>query len=275
MTQISGTAFLVNYLRSKNKELSGDLFSDLWIEETTAELSEEFQREINPLESYQLSLRHRFFLEWVKKAIGQGVERIINVGAGFSTYTHLVEPPIPTCDIDYRHIVDYKAQKLKEFEGKRLIPHREITFIPTDLNDPKSLDSMKEQLKKWVLTKRSLAILEGITYYLDKNQLDRVFNVLSKIQPKGSLIAALYWKPDAVNNSVFKGWMPFAEKNYNYDPANYTYLTRDFFEGLDGYRVTDSANYFDLEKRFTKNSRIRQDCDNVLPEDFVVLEKTR
>ncbi len=32
MTKISGTAFLVNYLRSKNKELSGDLYSDLWPE---------------------------------------------------------------------------------------------------------------------------------------------------------------------------------------------------------------------------------------------------
>src|SRR3989338_5241129 len=132
MTKISGTAFLVNYLRSKNKELSGDIYSDLWIEETTAKLSVQFQREINPLESYQLSLRHRFFLEWLKKAINQGTKRVINVGAGFSTYTHLVEPPILTCDIDYQHIVDNKAQKLKEFEGKKLIPHREIEFLPTD-----------------------------------------------------------------------------------------------------------------------------------------------
>ena len=275
MTKISGTAFLVNYLRSKNKELSGDLYSDLWIEETTAKLSEEFQREINPLESYQLSLRHRFFLEWVKKAISQGIERVINVGAGFSTYTHLVEPPIPTCDIDYQHIVDYKAQKLKEFEGKSLIPHREVTFLPTDLNNPKSLDSMKEQLKKWVMAEKSLAILEGITYYLDKHQLNGVFNVLSEIQPKGSLIAALYWKPDAIDNSVFKGWIPFAKKNYSYDAANYTYLTKSYFEGLDGYRVVDFANYFNLEKRFTKNNCIRKDNDNVLPEDFVALEKVR
>lgn len=274
MTQISGTAFLVNYLRSKNKELSGDIYSDLWIEETTAELSEEFQREINPLESYQLSLRHRFFLEWVKKAISQGVERVINVGAGFSTYTHLVEPPIPTCDVDYQHIVDYKAQKLKEFEGKKLIPHREIEFLPVDLNSSRELDDMKEQLRKWASTKKSLAILEGITYYLDRQQLDKVFDVLSKIQSKGSFIAALFWKPSAISNSVFKGWMPFAKKNYNCDPVTYTYLTKDYFEGLNGYCIVDYANYFDLEKKFTKSSLIKKDCDNVLPEDFIVLEKT-
>ncbi|MBI2091542.1 MAG: class I SAM-dependent methyltransferase [Deltaproteobacteria bacterium] len=275
MTKISETAFLVNYLRSKNKELSGDIYSDLWIEETTSELAEEFQREINPLESYQLSLRHRFFLEWVKKAIAQGVERVINVGAGFSTYTHLVEPPIPTCDVDYQHIVAYKAQKLKEFETKKLIPHREIVFLPTDLNNSKSLDKMKEQLKKWVITEKSLAILEGITYYLNKQQLDRVFNVLSKIQSKGSLIAVLYWKPDAIDNSVFKKWIPFAKKNYSYDPTGYTYLTKGYFEELDGYHIVDFATYFDLEKRFAKNNRIRKNNDNVFPEDFVVLEKVR
>lgn len=275
MTKISGTAFLVNYLRSKNKELSGDIYSDLWVEKTSAKLSEKFQREINPLESYQLSLRHRFFLEWLKKAINQGVERLINIGAGFSTYSHLVEPPIPTCDIDYQHIVDYKVHKLKEFEEKKLIPHRELTFLPTDLNDPKSLDGMNGQLKKWAVEEKSLAILEGITYYLSKHQLDRIFNILSEIQSKGSLIAALYWEPDAIDNSVFKGWIPFAQKNYRFDPADYTYLTRGYFEGLDGYRVIDSANYHDLEKRFTKNNHIRKDNDNVLPEDFVVLEKTR
>lgn len=273
MTQISGTAFLVNYLRSKNKELSGDLYSDLWIEETTAELSEEFQREINPLESYQLSLRHRFFLEWLKKAVNQKIERVINIGAGFSTYTHLVEPPILTCDIDYQHIVDYKAQRLKEFEQKRLIPHREITFLPTDLNDPKSLDNMREQLKKWVSTKKSLAILEGITYYLDRQQLDKVFKVLSKVQSKSSLIAALYLESDAMENPVFKGWTSFAKKNYNSDVTKYTYLTKIYFEKLDGYRIVDYVDYFDLEKRFTKGSLIRKDCDNVFPEDFIVLEK--
>lgn len=273
MTNISGTAFLVNYLRSHNKELSGDIYSDLWIEEASAELAERWQRELNPLESYQLSLRHRFFLEWIKKAISQKIERVINVGAEFSTYTHLLEPPIPTCDIDYQHIVDYKAQKLKEFEEKKLIPHREVTFLPTDLNDPKSLDNMKEQLKKWVSTKKSLAILEGITYYLNKHSLDRIFNILSEIQPKGSLIAALYLESDAMNNTIFKRWVPFARKNYNSDPATYTYLTKGYFEKLDGYRIVDYVDYFDLEKRFTKNDRIRKDCANIYPEDFVVLEK--
>ncbi len=132
---------------------------------------------------------------------------------------------------------------------------------------------MKERLKKWVGDKRSLAIMEGITYYLDRQQLEMVLKVLSDIQPKGSLIAALYWKPDAIENSVFKGWMPFAKKNYSYDPARYTYLTKDFFEGLADYRVTDFASYFDLEKRFTKGALIRKDNDNVIPEDFIVLEK--
>lgn len=191
MTEISGTAFMVNYFRSKNKELSGDLYSDLWLEENSAKLSEEFQREINPLESYQLSLRHRFFLEWLKRAINKGVGRLINIGAGFSTYSHLVESPILTCDIDYKHIVDYKAQKLKEFEEKKLIPHRKVDFLPTDLNDTKSLDNMKEQLRKWASKKKTLAILEGITYYLNKHQLDKIFYALSEIQPDGSFIAAL------------------------------------------------------------------------------------
>jgi O-methyltransferase involved in polyketide biosynthesis len=273
MTKISGTAFLVNYLRSKDKGLSGDIYSDLWAEATTSALAEEFQGEINPLESYQLSLRHRFFLEWVKKAIDHGIGRLINVGAGFTTYSHLVEPATLTCDIDYKHIVDYKAQKLKEFEKKGLIPHREVEFLSIDLNDGKDLDKMKGGLKRWVAAERSLAILEGITYYLGGRQLDKIFNILSAVQPRGSLITALYLEPDALDNTIFKGWTSFARKNYSSDTAKYTYLTRKYFEKLGGYRVVDSADYFELEKRFTKDGRIRKDCDNVFPEHFVVLEK--
>lgn len=273
MTQISGTAFLVNYFRSKDKKLSGDLYSDLWIDEATIPFAEKWQREMNPLQSYQLSLRHRFFLGWVKKVVDQGFERIINLGSGFTTYTHLVEPPIPICDIDYQHIINYKAQKLKEFEEKKLIPHREVAFLPIDLNDSKSLDGMKAQLKKWVAAMKSLAILESIIYYLDRRRLDKVFSILSEAQPKGSLLTVNYLEPEVVDNSIFKKWMPFAKKNYNFDGAGYTFLKNSYFDELEGYRIIDFARFFDLEKRFTKGNLIREDCDNVFPETFIVLER--
>ena len=59
------------------------------------------------------------------------------------------------------------------------------------------------------------------------------------------------------------------------DATKYTYLTKNYFEKMDGYRIVDYTDYFDLEKRFTKNDRIRKNCDNVYPEDFVVLEELR
>lgn len=76
-----------------------------------------------------------------------------------------------------------------------------------------------------------------------------------------------------MDNSVFKGWTTFAKKNYKSDTTKYTYLTKAYFEKLEGYRIVDFASYFDLEKRFTKNTHIEKDNDNVFPEDFVVLEK--
>lgn len=270
---ISATAFLVNESRNRMVDVSQDIFAKLWVSRETEKLWEDFARHVYPYDDLELSLRNRYFLEWLRDFAKKNKKAVfVNIGAGFTSYPFLLEQPCHAIEVDYKRVMEFKARQVEQWQKKEILPKREIEFIGVDLNEAKDRDCLSQKLRQQISKYPSFVLLEGVSYYLEMAVLRQLLGIFRETQKKGSLLGIEFWKPDIKNHPVFVCLQEYFEKKFGYKKRKYNLFGRAFIEGIDGYEILELTDMTEQEKVYCKTC-IMEDHQNILPTDLAMLRR--
>jgi len=254
---ISDSAFLVNESRSRRVDISKDIYAYLWINESTNKLWNDFYKEVYTFDDIELALRTRFFLEQLKSFIYKSSNPVfVNIAAGFTSYPFLITKSCKFIEVDLPNIIDYKHKKIRQFIETGYLPNREIVFISADICNNNEIMKLKESLITNIRNNPSFILLEGITYFLNKKQLKKLFSILSEIQYTNSVLAFDFWKSDGADHPVIKRLMRFFSDRFGFDENLYNLLDTDFIQNIKGYEMVESTDIQELEKKYTRDNSL-------------------
>jgi O-methyltransferase involved in polyketide biosynthesis len=270
---ISDSAFLVNESRARNMELSQDRYAHLWVTDGTRRLWEDFSKEVCPHDAVELGLRNRFFLEQLNTFLVSNQDAVfINIAAGFTSYPFLVDQPCHCIEVDYPQVVGFKRAKINEWQSEGKLPERDINFLAADLTDERDLENVAYILKEQLAGRPSVIFMEGLSYYITKHQLNRLFSLFAGLQTPGSTIVFDYWRPDHLSHPVFIRFVKFFAERMDHGEKQYNLFDLEYIKSIPGYSVTAATDIQALEEKFA-GTTILADYDTILPEYYAVLIK--
>jgi methyltransferase (TIGR00027 family) len=104
--------------------------------------------------------------DYIQNALRQGVDAVINLGAGLDTRPYRLDLPasLPWVEADFQHMIDYKTEKLR---GET--PRCQLLRVGLDLSNS---TARREFISTMVPNaKRILVLTEGVIPYLEEDQV--------------------------------------------------------------------------------------------------------
>ena len=150
-----------------------------------------FMRRFIPKGIYEYVIaRTKYFDAAFIEALKQGFDQILIFGAGFDSRalrfndlnkgTSILELDTPLT----------QREKVKVYQSKKLAVPKQLVFVPIDFNKD-DLETVLAQAG-FVMGKKSLFMLEGITMYLSQAGIDSTFRFVSKVSGTGSRVVFDY-----------------------------------------------------------------------------------
>jgi len=272
---VSGTAFVVNYSRSRMEKISQDHFAHLWVTRESIALWKELAQDVYPNDDLNLSLRNRFYLGHLRQFLHeQKYQRpiAVNIASGFTSYPFLIDEKCTFLEFDLPAIMEYKKKTVARWMREKKLPVRSVHYIPVDLNDAEQRCVMKEDLQRAIGNRPSFVILEGVTYYLRKDVLLDLISILGEVQTRGSVIALDYWKPDSMLYPVMIRLKGFFDRKFGDRGTGWYLYDEAVFRDIGGYTLNESTDIATLEVKYSP-TRLFQGRDNKIPVYFSVLKK--
>ncbi|HEY8127492.1 MAG TPA: SAM-dependent methyltransferase [Hyphomicrobium sp.] len=160
---VSDTAFWVAHYRSVETKRSDALFRDplagLLAGDRGKSIAEAMPGRF--MTSWVIAIRTRIIDDFILSAIDQGVDTVLNLGAGFDTRPYRMDLPasLNWIEADYPHVIAYKEERLS-----REVPRLKLTRVKCDLADA----AVRRQLlaDTDVQAKKILVLTEGVIPYL-------------------------------------------------------------------------------------------------------------
>jgi methyltransferase (TIGR00027 family) len=268
--QVSDTAFWVATYRAIETARKDALFQDPLAQLLTDGKGREISAKMGNTStmSWSIAIRTHIIDDYIRSAVQQGIDTVLNLGAGLDTRPYRMDLP-PTLlwiEADFPHVFDFKEERLRNAE-----PRCQLERVCIDLSDAGS----RQQLFDGVSTqgKRILVITEGVTPYLSIEDVAALAKDLSA-QPSfelwitdyfSALFMELYRKGYLLKNlgdkAPFKffpeNWEEFFKSN-GWSIKQMRYLTD---EGARLNRPSPTPWYFKLLLRLmskTKRTSLRQ-----------------
>jgi methyltransferase (TIGR00027 family) len=190
---VSDTAFWVANYRALETERADALFRD----PLARHLSEERGKKIaatmpmSAMIGWMVVIRTCIIDDYIKFAIAQGVDTIVNLGAGLDTRPYRMDLPesLRWVEADYPHVIEYKEQRLS---GER--PRCQLERVKIDLADlperRKMLSSVNERAAS------ILILTEGVVPYLSVEETASLADDLSALNHVSYWVVD-YFSPEA------------------------------------------------------------------------------
>jgi len=275
MQHVSGTAFVVNYSRSRLTEISLDSYAGLWVTDEAVELWHELCREVYPNDDLNLSLRTRFYLSWLESLAGSCSQpAMVVLAAGFTNYPFLLPDCYLALEYDFPHIVDYKQRKTSELMAENLLPLRTVEYLSADLNSADCRIRLRDELVDKLQGRPTVVIMEGITYYLTQETLTDILTILSDVLPAGSIVALDYWPPDCMDYPVMQRLKEYLDRKFGCSGSEWLLLADEYFQEREGFQAAQITDIAALERKYTTSSKF-QGRDGKIPVRFVALKKRK
>lgn len=133
-----------------------------------------------------IAARVRYFDDFVKKSIDEGVEQLIILGAGYDTRAYRIEglkENVKVFEVDHPGTQGVKIEKLEELFGS-LPDHVEYVSVDFEIErlDQKLLNSVYNPSKK------TLFIMEGLTMYIPPEAVDEILLFIVENSGRGSAV---------------------------------------------------------------------------------------
>jgi len=174
---VSDTALWVASYRALESRRSDALFHDPLAEILAGERGRQIASRLQNenVMAWAIALRTRIMDELIAAAIAQGVDLVLNLGAGLDARPYRMDLPksLEWVEVDYPHMVEFKEERLR---GEA--PRCHLERISLDLND---LAARRDLFGKLGRRPHPILVLtEGVTPYLSNEQVAALADDLRK-----------------------------------------------------------------------------------------------
>lgn len=270
--EIHETAFLTSTLRSFNENLSQDYFAKLWCNPKSDKWVKEYLDLVSSEETNAHCLRNRYYLDTIKKLIDDNqIEVLINFGCGFSMYPFLLDEKLINIEIDKPEIIDYKKSKIENWQKTNTLPKRNIHYIAVDFSEDYKLDLLS-QISSIKNNKPCFILIEGVLFFLDREETDNLFNFFNVIQKPGDFIGSVSFQDTLKESLAFQKLLHFLNQIVSKTKdSDYQTVEDEYYRSKPAYRLIDHQDYFSLSTKY--GNEIQLDKELILNENFYLLKK--
>lgn len=195
----------------------------------------------------------------------------MNFGCGFSMYPFTLPPSVLYVEIDTRDVISFKKDKTQQWQAKGVLPRRNIEFVSADFNAV-SLEYLFSQLLPLSKDKKIFILIEGVLFFLGKEDTSRLFNLFNRLQKREDFIGSVSFEPSLVKQKVFKKLIDFVEVNLEKNQQfNYQTVPEEFYSSVEGYQLIDHQDTLRLASRYKPDIPISE--DEILNEHMYLMQK--
>jgi methyltransferase (TIGR00027 family) len=189
---VSDTALWVAFYRAQESKRPDALFHDPYAERLIGERGRkiaEGMKETAKYTAWTLAIRTRIIDELIQELTSQGVDTVLNLGAGLDARPYRLELPatLRWIEVDYPHMIDHKERVLANEK-----PHVRLEHVRMDLADREKRISFFAQVS--AQSKKVLVLTESVIPYLTENQVSELAEDLDTV-PSFELWIAEYYSP--------------------------------------------------------------------------------
>ncbi|MBA2330934.1 MAG: class I SAM-dependent methyltransferase [Flavisolibacter sp.] len=242
---VHDTAFVTAYFRSLYKDVSQDKYASIWIRESTKKWADEYCRLVSEWEPILHCIRNRYFLDKLTEISKAEDFLLINIGAGFSMYPQTLKASITTIEADLKDIIAFKKNKVVKSVAEGLLPARQLYFSACDIAAHDGLTQLKEQINQLKGTHKLIILIEGVLFFLEKENIKNLFNFCNTIQKQGDLLFSVSYDKAIEEKDVFYRLKNYFEINLSSRNNPYTTLKPPFYSALNNYSLLEHTSGYD------------------------------
>jgi methyltransferase (TIGR00027 family) len=217
---VSETALMVAVWRAQENDHPNPLYRDPFALKLAGERGKEiiarFSKTRMMMSCWMMAIRTRIIDELIEQAAANGVDTVLNLGAGLDTRPYRLNLPenLRWIEADYPHIIALKESRLA---AER--PVCRLTRIPCNLTAPEARQALLSTVAGD--TKQTLVLTEGVIPYLTVSDVAALADELHA-QP-----AFHFWIVDYFAPCVRQFWQREARKHrmenapFRFDPQDY------------------------------------------------------
>jgi methyltransferase (TIGR00027 family) len=166
--------------------------------EKSRAMSEYYER-LFPGLGNSIRARVRYFDDFVRTSIDEGLEQLVILGAGYDTRAYRIEGlkgKIKVFEVDHPNTQSVKIEKIKEIFG--FLPDH-VIYVPVDFET----DNFGERLlgQGYDRSQKTLFVLEGLIMYIPPEAVDETLSFIAKNSGKGSEIIFDYYLESVVDGT--------------------------------------------------------------------------
>lgn len=166
---VSDTALWVAYYRAQESERPDALFHDPYAKVLVGDRGEQIAKKMQATSQYTrwiLAIRTYIIDQFIQKLVAEGVETVLNLGAGLDTRPYRMQLPasLHWVEVDYPHMIDHK-EKVLAAEKSRC----QLERVRLDLADRGIRREFLANIAS--KSKKVLVLTEGVLPYLTEAQV--------------------------------------------------------------------------------------------------------
>jgi len=146
-----------------------------------------------------LSARVRYFDDFVKKFIDEGLEQLVILGAGYDTRAYRIvglKDKVRVFEVDHPETQSVKMEKIKEIFGS--LPDR-VEYVSVDFGTEDFGQRLLEH--GYERSQKTAFIMEGLIYYLPLKAVDDMLSFIAKNSGIGSAIIFDYVHESSIDRT--------------------------------------------------------------------------
>ena len=142
--------------------------------------------------------RVRYFDDFVKASVDNGLEQLVILGAGYDTRAYRIDglEEIKVFEVDHPATQSLKIEKIEKIFG-RLPEH--VVYVPVDFE---SEDLGQKLLEKgYCISQKTLFVMEGLIMYIPPVAVDETLSFVANNSERGSRIIFDYYPQSVVDGT--------------------------------------------------------------------------
>lgn len=146
-----------------------------------------------------LSARVRYFDDFVRRSIDEGIHQLVILGAGYDTRAYRIEglrDKVRVFEIDHPGTQRVKMEKIKDIFGS--LPDH-VEYVPVDFETQDFGQRLIEHGYK--RSQKTVFIMEGLIYYLPPKAVDEMLSFIAKNSSIGSAIIFDYVHESSIDRT--------------------------------------------------------------------------
>lgn len=217
---VSDTSFWVAYYRAKETERSDALFKDQFARKLVGDRGKKISDSMAGISRYtEWSVVSRTVIidRLITKLISEGVDAVINLGAGLDTRPYRMNLPgnLEWIEVDYSNIISHKKEILKNES-----PKCKLALVELDLADNQKRKDFLANIVPHA--KKVLILTEGVIPYLTPEQVTELSNDLLRY-PR-----IAYWITEYFHQKVYR-YLKNAVRDLKMKNAPFQFYPNDWF----------------------------------------------